>query len=86
MLKDIGIKAQKAAQQLKKLDSDLKNKIIYDMSHQLLEDKDLILNANNQDLKNAQDMDLSSALIDRLTPTKEQITSMGCSYAKLRFR
>ena len=65
MLKDIGIKAQKAAQQLKKLDSDLKNKIIYDMSHQLLEDKDLILNANNQDLKNAQDLDLSSALIDR---------------------
>ena len=49
MLKDIGIKVPKAAQQLKKLDSDLKNKIIDDMSHQLLEDKDLILNANNQD-------------------------------------
>ena len=83
MLKDIGIKAQKAAQQLKKLDSDLKNKIIYDMSHQLLEDKDLILNANNQDLKNAQDLDLSSALIDRLTLTKERITSMSEGLQKI---
>ena len=83
MLKDIGIKAQKAAQQLKKLDSDLKNKIIDDMSHQLLEDKDLILSANNQDLKNAQDLDLSSALIDRLTLSEERITSMSEGLQKI---
>ena len=51
MLKDIGIKAQKAAEQVKKLDSDLKNKIIDDMSSQLLEDKDSILDANNQELR-----------------------------------
>ena len=83
MLKDIGIKAQKAAQDLKKLDSDLKNKIINDMSSQLLEDKDEILIANNQDLKNAHNLDLSKALVDRLTLTEERLISMSDGLQKI---
>ena len=79
MLKDIGIKAQKAAQVLKRLDSDFKNKIINDMSYQLLEDKDEILNANNLDLKNAKELSLSTALIDRLTLTEERLIAMSLS-------
>jgi gamma-glutamyl phosphate reductase len=43
VLKDIGIKAQKASQDLKNLDSELKNQIINDMSLQILNDKDEIL-------------------------------------------
>ena len=76
MLKDIGIKAQKAAQVLKKLDSNLKNKIINDMSYQLLEDKEEILNANSIDLKNAEELNLSTALKDRLTLTEERLIGM----------
>ena len=83
MLKDIGIKAQKAAQDLKKLDSDLKNKIINDMSSQLLEDKDEILIANNQDLENAHNLDLSKALVDRLTLTEERLISMSDGLQKI---
>ena len=83
MLKDIGIKAQKAAQDLKKLDSDLKNKIINDMAIQLLEDKDEILIANNQDLKNAHNLDLSKALVDRLTLTEERLISMSDGLQKI---
>ena len=83
MLKDIGIKAQKAAQVLKKLDSNLKNKIINDMSYQLLEDKEEILNANNIDLKNAKKLNLSPALKDRLTLTEERLTGMSEGLRKI---
>ena len=58
MLKDIGIKAQKASQDLKNLDSELKNQIINDMSLQILNDKDEILEANASDIKNAEKLDL----------------------------
>lgn len=83
MLKDIGIKAQKAAQVLKRLDSDLKNKIINDMSYQLLEDKEEILNANNIDLKNAKKLNLSTALKDRLTLTDERLIGMSEGLRKI---
>ncbi|MDA8896854.1 glutamate-5-semialdehyde dehydrogenase [Acidimicrobiia bacterium] len=83
MLKDIGIKAQKAAEQVKTLDSDLKNKIIDDMSSQLLEDKDSILDANNQDLQNASNLNLSSALVDRLTLSKERLVGMSEGLQKI---
>ncbi|MDA9645724.1 glutamate-5-semialdehyde dehydrogenase [Candidatus Actinomarina] len=83
MLKDIGIKAQKAAEQVKTLDSDLKNKIIVDMSSQLLEDKDSILDANNQDLQNASNLNLSSALVDRLTLSKERLVGMSEGLQKI---
>ena len=83
MLKDIGIKAQKAAEQVKTLDSDLKNKIIDDMSSQLLEDKDSILDANNQDLQNASNLNLSSALVDRLTLSKERLVGMSEGLLKI---
>ena len=83
MLKDIGIKAQKAAEQVNKLDSDLKNKIIHDMSSQLLEDTDSILDANNQDLQNATNLNLSSALVDRLTLSKERLVGMSEGLQKI---
>ena len=83
MLKDIGIKAQKAAQVLKKLDSNLKNKIINDMSYQLLEDKEEILNANSIDLKNAKELNLSTALKDRLTLTEERLIGMSEGLRKI---
>jgi|TARA_B110000459_G_C16608587_1_gene494901 glutamate-5-semialdehyde dehydrogenase len=83
VLKDIGIKAQKAAEQVKTLDSDLKNKIIDDMSSQLLEDKDSILDANNQDLQNASNLNLSSALVDRLTLSKERLVGMSEGLQKI---
>ena len=83
MLKDIGIKAQKAAQVLKKLDSNLKNKIINDMSYQLLEDKEEILNANSIDLKNAEELNLSTALKDRLTLTEERLIGMSEGLRKI---
>lgn len=83
MLKDIGIKAQKASQDLKNLDSELKNQIIHDMSQQLLHDKDEILEANSSDIKNANNLELSSALLDRLTLSEERLKAMSLGLQKI---
>jgi glutamate-5-semialdehyde dehydrogenase len=83
VLKDIGIKAQKASQDLKNLDSELKNQIIHDMSQQLLHDKEEILEANNSDIKNANNLELSSALLDRLTLSEERLKAMSLGLQKI---
>ena len=83
MLKDIGIKAQKASQDLKNLDSELKNQIIHDMSLQLLHDKEEILEANSSDIKNANNKELSSALLDRLTLSEERLKAMSLGLQKI---
>lgn len=83
MLKDIGIKAQKASQDLKNLDSELKNQIIHDMSQQLLHDKEEILEANSSDIKNANNKELSSALLDRLTLSEERLKAMSLGLQKI---
>jgi glutamate-5-semialdehyde dehydrogenase len=83
VLKDIGIKAQKASQDLKNLDSELKNQIIYDMSKQLLDDKEKILEANSSDIKNANNKELSSALLDRLTLSEERLKAMSLGLQKI---
>ena len=83
MLEDIGIKAQKASQDLKNLDSELKNQIIYDMSKQLLDDKEKILEANSSDIKNANNLELSSALLDRLTLSEERLKAMSLGLQKI---
>jgi glutamate-5-semialdehyde dehydrogenase len=83
VLKDIGIKAQKASQDLKNLDSELKNQIIHDMSLQLLHDKEEILEANSSDIKNANNLELSSALLDRLTLSEERLKAMSLGLQKI---
>jgi glutamate-5-semialdehyde dehydrogenase len=83
VLEDIGIKAQKASQDLKNLDSELKNQIIHDMSQQLLHDKEEILEANNSDIKNANNLELSSALLDRLTLSEERLKAMSLGLQKI---
>jgi glutamate-5-semialdehyde dehydrogenase len=83
LLKDIGIKAQKASQDLKNLDSELKNQIIHDMSQQLLHDKEEILEANSSDIKNANNLELSSALLDRLTLSEERLKAMSLGLQKI---
>ena len=75
MLKEIGEKAIIASKEINQLDTDRKNNLINDMSEQLIEDSDLILRANKKDLDNANELDLSSSLVDRLTLTAILIIS-----------
>ena len=83
MFKEIGEKAIAASKEINQLNSDVKNNLIKDMSEQLIEDTDLILKANKKDLDNAKDLDLSSALVDRLTLTKERIEGMSNGLKKI---
>ena len=53
------------------------------MSYQLLEDKEEILNANSIDLKNAKELNLSTALKDRLTLTEERLIGMSEGLRKI---
>ena len=83
MLKDIGEKAVVASKEINQLSTDIKNTLIDDMSQQIIEDSDLILEANKKDLDNAQELKLSPALIDRLTLTKERIEGMSNGLKRL---
>jgi glutamate-5-semialdehyde dehydrogenase len=53
------------------------------MSEQLIEDSDLILKANKKDLDSAKELDLSEALVDRLTLTKDRIAGMSSGLKKI---
>ena len=83
MLKEIGEKAIIASKEINQLDTDTKNHLISDMSQQLIEDSDLILEENKKDLDNAKELDLSTALVDRLTLTMERIEGMSVGLKKI---
>ena len=52
MLKEIGKKALLAAEELKTIDTDTKNKVLNDMASELVNDADEIIEANKIDLEN----------------------------------
>jgi len=83
VLKEIGEKAIIASKEINQLDTDTKNHLISDMSQQLIKDSDLILEANKKDLDNAKELDLSTALVDRLTLTRERIEGMSVGLKKI---
>ena len=83
MLNEIGINAQKASLQIARLDTELKNKILLDMSEELLNNQENILKANLLDIENSKDLKLSSALTDRLTLNEERIVGMSNGLKKI---
>ena len=52
MFNEIGINAQKASKVIARLSTDEKNTILYDMSQELINNKDNILSSNKLDLEN----------------------------------
>ena len=83
MLNEIGIKAQKASLQIARLDTELKNKVLLDMSEELLNNQENILKANLLDIENSKDLKLSTALTDRLTLNEERIVGMSNGLKKI---
>ena len=83
MLKQIGIQAKEAAAEIAVLSTDNKNQILQTMSDELIKNSKKILDANNVDLKNSKDLDLTPALIDRLTLTEERINGMANGLLKI---
>ena len=67
MLNQIGIEAKVAAAEIAVLSTDKKNQILQSMADELVKNSKKILDANKVDLNNSKELDLTPALIDRLT-------------------
>ncbi|EMO25906.1 gamma-glutamyl phosphate reductase domain protein [Leptospira interrogans serovar Bataviae str. HAI135] len=65
-VQDLCFRAKKASKTLKQLSSSKKNKILLSLADILEKRKTEILSANELDLKNGKEKQLSSALMDRL--------------------
>ena len=83
MLKQIGLQAKEAAGKIAVLNTDKKNQILQSMADELLKNSKKILDANKVDLKNSKDLDLTPALIDRLTLSEERIKGMANGLLKI---
>ncbi len=83
MFNEIGINAQKASKVIARLSTEEKNTVLYDMSQELINNKDSILTSNKLDLENSKELDLSPALIDRLTLNEERILGMSNGLRKI---
>jgi len=83
MLKQIGTQAKEAAEEIAVLTTDKKNHILQSMADELIKNSKKILDANKVDLKNSKDLDLTPALIDRLTLTEERIKGMANGLLKI---
>ena len=83
MLKQIGSQAKEAAGEIAVLSTDKKNQILQSMADELIKNSKKILDANKVDLKNSKDLDLTPALIDRLTLSQERINGMANGLLKI---
>ena len=83
MLKQIGTQAKEAATEIAVLSTDKKNQILQTMADELLKNSKKILDANKIDLKNSKDLDLTPALIDRLSLSEERINGMANGLLKI---
>ena len=66
-----------AAVVLQRLSTERKNKILLEAAALLEKKKSLIISENQKDLKNAKQMGLTHAMIDRLTLTEDRIKAMA---------
>ena len=83
MLKQIGSQAKEAAAEIAVLSTDKKNQILQSMADELLKNSKKILDANKIDLKNSKELNLTPALIDRLTLSEERINGMANGLLKI---
>lgn len=75
-MQEMGKKAKLAARKLNQL-SEKRNDALMEMATSLIDDTDEILSANAKDIELAKQNGMSSAMIDRLSLTKERIASMA---------
>lgn len=74
---EIGKKAKAAAYELAHLDTSAKDKILEGVAKKLVESSAAILEENRKDLKNAKEMGLKGAIVDRLTLNEERISGIA---------
>ena len=73
---DLGAKARAASRHIAKADTGLKNQALNCIAEQLISQREQILSANQIDIDNGKNNDLSPPLLDRLALTAERFDSM----------
>lgn len=76
-LEQIGIGAKGAETVLRTLGTDRKNQVLLTAADLLVTDAEILIAANEKDLKNAKENKMPPALLDRLLLTKERIAQMA---------
>ncbi|EKO17008.1 glutamate-5-semialdehyde dehydrogenase [Leptospira kirschneri] len=82
-VQDLCSRAKKASKILKQLSSSKKNKILLSLADLLEKRKTEILSANELDLKDGKEKQLSSALIDRLLLNEKRIFTMASAVREI---
>lgn len=77
MLVELGKKAKEASYQLRKLDTEEKNKLLKETKKSVLESKGKIIEANKKDMNQGKKNDLSPALLDRLLLDESRVEDMA---------
>jgi len=75
-MEEAGQRAKAAALKLAALNTQTKNDGLLLMAEALVDDADMILDANAEDLRAAEAGDMSEALIDRITLTPSRLAAM----------
>ena len=78
IIKQLGINAKKAATELANIRNEKKNEALHSLKKNLKNFSSEIIQNNKKDIENAYSMNLSSAMIDRLTLNEEKINSKAC--------
>ena len=65
-INQVGLQAKEASKILAKISTNQKNEALIAMADHILNDKELILEANKIDIKQAKAKDLSESFVDRL--------------------
>jgi len=72
-----GTLAKEASFRLTAIDTETKNKALISIAKALKDNSDIIIEANNKDIKNAREKGIRESMIDRLTLTKERIDDIS---------
>ena len=76
MLTDDLLKVKKAQKELELLSNEKRNELLNNIANALKENEKIILDANNLDIINAKEANLTSSMIERLTLTEERINGL----------
>tara|TARA_Y100000590_G_scaffold321902_1_gene364446 strand:- start:4014 stop:5267 length:1254 start_codon:yes stop_codon:yes gene_type:complete len=76
IIKNIGINAKKASYKLANIENDKKNLALENLKKELESSSEILIATNKKDIENAKEMNLSNAMIDRLTLTGDRIDNI----------
>jgi len=76
-MRDLAKRSKAASHRLTQLDTDQKNRCLEAMANALLKNRQAIQEANAKDLETAREMNLSSAMVDRLVLNDARIEGMA---------